>query len=599
MVSGFVFNVKRFPSRHIHSARKHSYDDYEKNRYPFSQKYYERALKRLNSKNNTEREESILGKYEDDEEDGYDEYDEEEEEEYYTMPSIKNKTISKNMIKGIQIIIGANDLLDLGFPSGEEVEQERDLDDEEEERQRRREIRKKEYDSSYGKEKKTPTKSDNFEVMTDSGVSFADIGGYDSIKAELNQCVDLLKNSQKYAQFNVRVPKGLIFEGPPGNGKTMIAKALATEANTSFIPVSGAEFQEKYVGVGASRIRELFQLAAKNKPCIIFMDEIDAVGRKRSGDGESSTSERDSTLNELLICLDGFKNSSGVFLVGATNRVDLLDSALMRPGRVDKKIYIGLPDKKTREAIVDIHKKGKPYDKTVVLEEIIEQTNGLSGAQIENLLNEAMLFALRENREEFTRDDFEVVYNKMMVGWQSSDHSFSEELIRQIAIHEMGHVVAGLVSKNHANISKVMINLSSPTSPAYTVFETSISHIYTKESLFEHLVILLAGRIAEEVFYGESITTGAINDFEEALKLADKMITYYGMGSQVIYPSKSDKYRELIDEEVSTLINKAYIKANEIVRESQSFILDGATLLQQNKIIRADELIRLFFASFV
>jgi cell division protease FtsH len=226
--------------------------------------------------------------------------------------------------------------------------------------------------------------------------------------------------------------------------------------------------------------------------------------------------------------------------------------------------------------------------------ELIEQTNGLSGAQIENLLNEAMLHALRENREEFTRHDFEVVYNKMMVGWQNSDHQFSDALIRQIAIHEMGHVVTGLVSKHHTNITKVMINLSSPNSPAYTVFESSNSNIYTKEALFEHLVILLAGRVAEEVFYNESITTGAINDFEEALKLAEKMIVYYGMGSQVIYPNKSDKYKEMIDEQVFTLINEAYLKANTIVRGAEIFIRDGAELLQKNKIIRSEELKRLF-----
>ena len=267
---------------------------------------------------------------------------------------------------------------------------------------------------------------------------------------------------------------------------------------------------------------------------------------------------------------------------------------MIRPGRIDKKIYIGRPDAKTREAILNIHKEGKPHDKTVIFSDIIEQTNGLSGAQIENLLNEAMLFALRQNREEFNRDDFEMVYNKMMVGWQNTEHQFSDELIRQIAIHEMGHVVAGLVSKNHANISKVMINLSSPSSPAYTVFETSTSNIYTKAALFEHLIILLAGRMAEEVFYGESITTGAINDFEEALKLAEKMIVYYGMGTQIIYPNKSDKYKELIDEQVFTLINEAYVKANFIVRDSQDFILEGAIRLQKEKIIRADELKKLF-----
>ena len=570
-----------------------SLDSYENNRYPFSKRYYERALRRLNSQNNTVRDNMILGKDEigeDNEED--DIYDDEDDDIEIYDSLIKNKTVSKNTLKGIQIFITGNDLSKLGFLEDE------DDDDEDEETiesndDKRRALRKRDYEESYGKSSSSSSrdkKSENFEVMTHSGVCFADIGGYDSIKKELGQCIDILKNIKKYEKFNVRVPKGLIFEGPPGNGKTLIAKALATEAKTNFIPVSGAEFQEKYVGVGASRVRELFQLAKKNKPCIIFIDEIDALGRKRSSEGDQSSSERDSTLNELLVNLDGFKNLSGVFLVGATNRIDLLDSALIRPGRIDKKVYIGLPDAKTREAILDIHIQGKPHDDTVVVKDLIEQTNGFSGAQIENLLNEAMLLSLRDNREIFTGNDFETVLNKMMVGWQANDHEFSKELVRQIAVHEMGHVIMGLVSKHHANITKVVINLSSPNSPGYTVFETKNSNIYTREYLFEHLKILLAGRIAEELVYGESITTGAVNDFEEALKLAEKMVVFYGMGDNVIYSSKSDSYKEVIDEQVTQLIDKAYDEAYIIVNKSKNFIMRGAEILQEKKIIRAEEL---------
>lgn len=422
------------------------------------------------------------------------------------------------------------------------------------------------------------------------GIDFKDIGGYDPIKEELKQCIDLLKNNEKYAKFNVRVPKGLIFEGPPGNGKTLIAKALAGEAKTSFITVSGSEFQEKYVGVGASRIRELFGLAKKNIPCIIFIDEIDALGRKRASDGDLSSGERDSTLNELLVSLDGCKNMTGIFVVGATNRADLLDSALMRPGRIDKRIYIGLPDSKTRERILTIHIRGKPHDLSVVLSDLIEQTNGLSGAQIENLLNEAMLNALRQDREVFTSSDIEYILNKMMVGWQPTEHQFTNDIIDHIAIHEMGHAVVGMLSKHHANITKVIINLSAPKSPAYTVFEASTSSIFTREALFEHLMILLSGRIAEEVIYNVSVTTGAINDFEEALKLAEKMIVYYGMGKKIIYPSMSDKYKEMIDEEINTLIDDAYGYAEFIIRNSKDLIMEGAEILKQNKIMKSNEL---------
>jgi len=604
--NGFInlFNIPKL-SKTIFASKKQHYNNennhpYDKNRYPFSKKYYERALRRINSKNNTIKDNMILGNDLD--------YDDDDEEILIIESNIKNKTVSKNILNGIQIIISGNDLKDLGFNSEDEDEYDDDeeikinngLNDFEEDseehkqREKRREIRKKDYDNSYDNKIRNK-KSENFEVITDSGVCFSDIGGYESIKQELKQCIDILKNTSKYEKFNVRVPKGLIFEGPPGNGKTLIAKALATEANTNFIPVSGAEFQEKYVGVGASRVRELFQLAKKNQPCIIFIDEIDALGRKRSSDGESSSSERDSTLNELLVNLDGFKNLSGVFLVGATNRVDLLDSALMRPGRIDKKIFIGLPDVKTREAILNIHIKGKPHDKSIIIKDLIEQTNGLSGAQIENLLNEAMLFSLRENREKFTNNDFETVLNKLMVGWQPNDHEFSNELVKQIAVHEMGHVVVGLFSKHHSNITKVLINLSSPNSPGYTVFETSNSNIYTKESLFEHLMILLGGRIAEELIYGESVTTGAINDFEEALKLAEKMILYYGMGEKLIYPKMSDKHKEIIDEQVNLLIQKAHKKAESVICQSREFIIKGSEILQENKIIRSTELYQLWF----
>lgn len=440
---------------------------------------------------------------------------------------------------------------------------------------------------------RSKTKSKNFEVIKNYNINFTDVGGYSSVKMELEQCVDILKNYKKYSQYNVRIPKGLILEGPPGTGKTLIAKALAGESKCNFIAVSGSDFQEKYIGVGPTRIKELFGLAKKNIPCIIFIDEIDAVGRKRSSDGESSSNERDNTLNALLVEMDGFKNNTGIFIVGATNRIDLLDNALTRPGRIDKKIYIGLPDTVTRQSIIDIHIKGKPYCDTILLSDLVDVTEGLSGAQIENLLNEAMLNALRNNNTSFCYKDFDFVMNKMLAGWQPVEHEFTSDIIDHIAIHEMGHAIMGILSKYHSKMSKVVINLSSPKSPGYTVFKSTTSTLYTREALFEHLMILLSGRIAEEVFYNVSVTTGAINDFEEALKLAEKMVIYYGMGSNIIYPSNSEKYKELIDNDVIKLINNAYNYAEIVLFECKDLIYETAEILKKDKILKADRIYEL------
>jgi cell division protease FtsH len=334
-------------------------------------------------------------------------------------------------------------------------------------------------------------------------------------------------------------------------------------------------------------------LAKDNLPCVIFIDEIDAIGRRRSTDAETANTERDSTLNELLVGLDGFKNTSGIFLIGATNRADLLDPALMRPGRVDKRIFIGNPDEKTRAAIFNIHKIGKPMNKNINIGELVEQTSGFSAAQIENLLNEAMLNALRLNRDSMNYEDLELVLNKMMVGWQPNEHEFTDSIIDHIAIHELGHAVVGLLCKHHAPVTKILINLQAPSSPGYTVFANNKSPIMTREALFEHLMILLSGRIAEEIFYGRSITTGAINDFEEALKLAQKMILYYGMGKHAVYPNMSEKYKEMVDIEVAGLIDEAYHYAEFLVRNSRDLIEEGAELLKKEKLVKADELITL------
>ena len=549
-------------------------------------KYYETLLKKLNSKNASLQNLGILG------EDFENLYNDIEKNFNKTIESprvriIINKNVGHNFLSGLGIQFNPIDehISEMNeMANNPDGNSDNNSDNDDEERS-----------NSYGRQTSMSsgsyTKTKNFEVLKKPNMNFNDVGGYENVKDELRQCVDILKNYQKYKQYNVRIPKGLILEGPPGTGKTLIAKALAGEAKCSFIPVSGSDFQEKYVGVGPTRIKELFRLARENIPCIIFVDEIDALGRKRSSDGESSSNERDNTLNALLVELDGFKNTTGVFLVAATNRFDLLDNALTRPGRIDKKIYIGLPDKTTRESIINIHIKGKPYDTSSVdIPNLVEITDGLSGAQIENLLNEAMLNALRCNQTQFNFADFDFIMNKMMAGWQPNEHQFTSDIIDHIAIHEMGHAVVGFFSKHHSKMSKVVINLSSPKSPGYTVFESSTSNIYVREALFEHLMILLSGRIAEEVFYNVSVTTGALNDFEEALKLAEKMVLYYGMGTNVIYPSNSEKYKALIDNDVIELINNAYKCAQMLIITCKELVYETSEILKRDKLLKADAL---------
>ena len=542
------------------NRKTRSYTNMNKLKYPISNEYYEEYLRRLNSKNASIQTKEIINNVDTNNGNG--------------------GSTQKNENR-IRVLVNKRNILDA---FGIDLNSDNNFD-------------------TYGNylengRKSKKTKSENFEIVSDVGINFKNVGGYNSVKDEMMQCVDMLTNYSKYNKYNVRVPKGMILEGPPGTGKTLLSKAFAGEANCSFIAVSGSDFQEKYVGVGSTRMKELFRLAKDNIPCIIFIDEIDAVGKKRSSDGESSSSERDSTLNALLVELDGFKDNAGIFMISATNRIDLLDPALTRPGRIDKKIFIGLPDSITRQSILDIHMKGKPQDGSIKIPQLIETTDGLTGAQIENLLNEAMLNALRKNKDILTMNDFDLVLNKMMVGWQPNEHVFTNEIVDHIAIHEMGHAIVGILSKHHSKMSKVVINFSSPKTPGYTIFETSTSTIYTRESLFEHLMILLAGRISEEIFYGKSVTTGAINDFEEALRLAQKMVLYYGMGTNVIYPSSSDKYKEMIDNDVTQLINKAYNYAEMIVTNSKDLIRETSDILKVEKMLHSEYIINLINAKY-
>ena len=418
--------------------------------------------------------------------------------------------------------------------------------------------------------------SENFQLIQNSTYNFNNIGGYELIKEELMQCADILLNYTKYAKYNVRIPKGIILEGPPGNGKTLMAKCFSGEINIGFIPVSGAQFQEKYVGVGASRVRELFALATNNVPCIIFIDELDALGRKRSTDQASNT-EHDSTLNELLVNLDGFKSANGIFVIGATNRIDLLDTALTRPGRIDKKIYIGNPDKQTRKSILEIHLVNKPLEKTVTTDYLVELTNGFSGAEIENLLNEAMLYVLRQNRYEINKADINMIANRVLVGFQSTKNQLTEDLIYQVAVHEIGHALVGLFTK-YRKLVKITINLFSPKTLGFTLFEPASNNIQTKEQLINEIMVLLGGRIAEEIiFKNTNISSGASQDIQQVKTIAEQMIVHLGMGDKIVI---SDPNK--INDEIDNIISIAYERAKIILSNTEPLIRDSAKLLTLN-----------------
>jgi cell division protease FtsH len=431
------------------------------------------------------------------------------------------------------------------------------------------------------------TQSENFQLITNSTYTFNNIGGYTSIKEELMQCADILVNYTKYSKYNVRIPKGIILEGPPGNGKTLMAKCFSGEINIGFIPVSGAQFQEKYVGVGSSRVRELFELATKNVPCIIFIDELDALGRKRSSDQNSNT-EHDSTLNELLVNLDGFKSANGIFIIGATNRVDLLDTALIRPGRIDKKIYIGNPDKETRKDILKIHLVNKPIEQSISIDYLVELTNGFSGAQIENLLNEAMLYVLRQNRFQIEKTDINIIANRILVGFQSNKNELTEDVIYQVAVHEMGHALIGLLTQ-HRKLVKITINLFSPKTLGFTLFEPASNTIQTKEQLIQEIMVLLGGRIAEEiVFKNTNISSGASHDIQQVKTIAEQMIVHLGMGDKIVI-SDPDK----INSEIDNIISIAYERAKILLSNTEPLIKDSAKLLTIQHELTPDVIINL------
>ena len=424
----------------------------------------------------------------------------------------------------------------------------------------------------------------------DSSFNFTQVGGYKEVKEELTQVLDFLLNPTNYTQYGIRIPKGLLLEGPPGNGKTLLAKGLAGEANTSFISTCGSIFNEKYVGVGSARVRELFNFASNHLPCIIFIDELDAVARSRHSSGEGSDAERDQTLNQLLVAMDGFDKSGSLLVIGATNRADILDKAILRPGRFDKIITVPNPDQETRNEIIKIHLVGKPINTNIT--EIVKLTKGFSGAQIENIINEAVLLAIRNNSLPVTLDTFELLKDRVLFGQTTKRKELTAPALKRIAIHETGHLLLGLTSPFLEKPEKVSIETTSSTSLGYTMFEINEKDegLYLREYLEDKLKVLLGGRVAEEIFYGLSVSSGAISDLESAFAMAKSMIMNYGMGNKIIYPYFSEQYKREIDDEIHYLINSAYKEAKRLLELNKPLVTVLATELYNKKVLSYQEI---------
>ena len=415
-------------------------------------------------------------------------------------------------------------------------------------------------------------------------VRFEDVAGAEEEKQELVEVVEFLKDPKRFTALGARIPAGVLLEGPPGTGKTLLAKAVAGEAGVPFYSMSGSEFVEMFVGVGASRVRDLFENAKKNAPAIIFIDEIDAVGRQRGAGMGGGHDEREQTLNQLLVEMDGFEGNEGVIVIAATNRSDVLDPALLRPGRFDRQILVGNPDVKGREAILRVHSRNKKFGSDVDLKVIAQQTPGFSGADLENLLNESALIAARFNRKFIAAEDVDEAHDRVIAGPAKVDTVISEKQRRTIAFHEAGHTIVGMVLSDARIVHKVTIVPRGRAGGYAIMLPREDSFIVTKVELYEQIVGLLGGRVAEEVVFN-SQSTGASNDFQQATQIARSMVTEYGMsellgpiqyeGNAKVFigrdygqrPAYSEQVAYEIDKEVRSIIEKARDEAHEIINQ--------------------------------
>ena len=441
-------------------------------------------------------------------------------------------------------------------------------------------------------------------VIPDSKrVTFDDVAGADEEKAELEEIVDFLKQPERYVEMGARIPKGVLLVGPPGTGKTLLAKAIAGEAGVPFFSISGSDFVEMFVGVGASRVRDLFEQAKKNSPSLIFIDEIDAVGRQRGAGLGGGHDEREQTLNQLLVEMDGFGANEGIIMIAATNRPDILDPALLRPGRFDRQIMVGRPDRKGREAVLEVHTKKKPLDTNVSLEVLAKRTPGFSGADLENLDNEAALLAVRKNKKKIGMDEFEEAITRVIAGPEKKSRTISEHDRKLTAYHEAGHAVVMKCLKNSDPVHEISI-IPRGMAGGYTMHLPTEDRAYTsKEKLLDEMVGLLGGRVAEKLILGD-ISTGAKNDIDRASSIARAMVMEYGMSDKIgtiSYGSDnnevflgrdlgrgrnfSEEVGAMIDKEIKSLISNAYNTAEELLKENVNKLhAVASTLLEKEKI---------------
>ena len=451
-------------------------------------------------------------------------------------------------------------------------------------------------------------KAQVFDKDNSKRVTFKDVAGLEEAKVEIMEIVDFLKKADKYRELGAKIPKGALLVGPPGTGKTLLAKAVAGEANVPFLSISGSDFVEMFVGVGASRVRDLFEQAKQKAPCIVFIDEIDAIGRARGKNaGFSGNDERENTLNQLLTEMDGFQTNTGVIVLAATNRADILDKALMRAGRFDRQIEVGLPDVKEREEIFEVHLRPLKLDPALDRSFLARQTPGFSGADIANVCNEAALIAARHNKKYVSKEDFLAAIDRIIGGLERKNKIITDEEKRVIAYHEAGHATVSWILENASPLIKVtIIPRGKALGAAWYLPEER--QITTREQLMDELAATLGGRVSEQLTFGE-VSTGALNDLERVTKQAYAMVAYYGMSEQVgtlsYYDSTgqsdmsftkpySEKTAQQIDAEARQVIDRAYKMAEQVLKEHREGLKELAELLLQREVVFTEDVERIF-----